>query len=211
MSLGRRLDVLLLVLGAGAFTLAVVGGLYQALRTEGGLPPIHGSYSDYINDFVKRKDFDGALQQMRMAVEVDVEQGHLVLPYMVQLAHAVGENESEIFALRRLARIRPDDVDTHGGLASALLDRDLVDGDTIAEAQKHAEMALALRPDSATAFLDLGSVAFYRGEHREAFSYWEQALELSPARIQEFQRTMLRRHPDVPEAQRALREPAEVL
>ena len=73
-------------------------------------------------------------------------------------------------------QLSPQDYEVHYQLA--LISLELKD---VPEAEEHLKKAIALRPDSGPAYLNLGVVLVERGYRREAREAFLQALQLDPA------------------------------
>ncbi|MEZ0186271.1 MAG: c-type cytochrome biogenesis protein CcmI [Candidatus Reddybacter sp.] len=75
--------------------------------------------------------------------------------------------------------VAPDDADIHAELAQILFS--LADNTPTEEMQGHAQQALAADPSNASALGLLGIAAFAHEDYRGASTYWQAALQNTPA------------------------------
>jgi hypothetical protein len=133
---------LVFLAGAGSLGLLVLLGLSESLLTTRALPPLEIEYVRGINGYVEVGRLADALRQMRLALQMDDQSLGLpaLLEPMERLAHALGDRDSELLALRRLHRIRPNDARVSSRLA-ALLSTGKPSAEERAEAARAAEAA----------------------------------------------------------------------
>jgi tetratricopeptide (TPR) repeat protein len=195
LSISDRVRTGAFVAALALFALLLTGGLHESLRTSGGLPGLGGDYLAYVDGLLERGETDAALDQLRLAVEIDIEDAGYVALLMAQLAQRLENRDAAVYALRRLTQVRREDADVSNALASALLASGDADASALEEAGEHSRLALRLRPGSALASFNLGSVAYARGQRDEASTWWAQAERLDPKEAETFRREARSRHP----------------
>lgn len=194
MGLARSVYALSFVLGLAVFGALWIGGAAYSLQRTRALPPIDLSYSTYIAGLADEGDARGVIDQMRLAIDLDVERGHEVVEQLLLYAQRVGDRDGALAALRWRAREHAGHVRPHLRLASVLLDAPEPSEEVLAEAERHGRAALALDPDSPRAQLEIGSVFAYRGQPEQAREHWERALSLAPEARDVFSGVVRRRH-----------------
>lgn len=193
MSNPRPFHVALFRIGIALFTVAFAAGVARTVRSDGVLPPISWSQSVEVERLLAGGDLEGTVKQMRIAAQIDVTSTQQLVPILARLAHQIGDRENEIWALRQLVVARPDNASIHNALATQLLDSGDERASTLAEAERHSEIARKIDPDSAVALVNLGSVAYLRGDGETALSRWRRALEIEPNSA--FRNKAIARHP----------------
>ena len=173
----------LFLAGVAAFAALALAGGVVSLLVDHRLPGIWSGYVDSINQLLGRGDAPGALRQMRLAVELNPDDGAKVdsiLPQMARLAHDVGSRDDELRALRMLAMRNPLDASIHERLATALLDQEKPSMDVLREASAHAETAVRLDFHSARGWSDLAAVAHALGQEDKSREFLHRAYQIDP-------------------------------
>jgi tetratricopeptide (TPR) repeat protein len=164
----------------------MVLGLYAQSRFEQPQPFGLVDYRPYL-DRLRETDRAQALQQLRLATQISYG-GRGDLATLASWSRLYDQRDYEIFALRRLTLIEPDDKEWHIRLGVALirsiqekaLQGQAPDEDALVEIATHAERALRIDPASGQAYRNLGSVSLMRGRGDEAERRFLRALELQP-------------------------------
>jgi len=161
-------------------------GLYAQGRFEQPQPFGRVDYRPYL-DRLRETDRAQALQQLRLAAQINVGgKGDLVT--LESWGRLYDDRDSEIFALRRLTLLEPDEEEWHLRLGVALIrsiqekaeQGQAPDEDALTEIATHSELALQIDPGSGRAYRNLGSVSLMRGRADEAERMFLRALELYP-------------------------------
>lgn len=181
-----RQEVLTVTGKLSAVLLAALFGLgaLHALFSTGWLPGKQArSYDDEIRRSLGRGDTAAALEQMRVAVLLRVDDPlgqEPLLRRMAETAHDAGDLDAEIFALRRLVNIRVVDRDARLLLATALLTRSSTSMAELKEAADNAEIAVKLDPGAVTGWLVLAQINEELGHESEARALRDRAARLAP-------------------------------
>ncbi len=179
LSRGRRFVLLAGVVVLGALCVA---GLAHSLMAQRRLPGIWESYSDAINRQLQRGDGEGALRQMRLVVDLSVDDPakvERVLEPMASLARELGRRDDELCALRQMVLRRPKEVGLRERLAEVLLDQQSPPRSDLREAATHAEMAVMLDPRSVRGWSSLSRVAGAMGQQAESREFSERAQRIA--------------------------------
>jgi tetratricopeptide (TPR) repeat protein len=161
-------------------------GFYAQSRFEPPQPFGMVDYRAYL-DRLRESDSAQAMQQLRLAAQINFGgRGDLVA--LESWGRLYDDRDSEIFALRKLTLLEPDEKEWHLRLGVALirsiqekaLQGQAPDGDALTEIVTHSELALRTDPGSGRAYRNLGSVSLMRGRADEAERRFLRALELDP-------------------------------
>jgi tetratricopeptide (TPR) repeat protein len=184
-SLGKayRLVFIATLIGLAA---AMGMGLYAQGRFGPPQPFGQVDYRPYL-DRLRETDRAQALQQLRLAAQINFG-GRGDLATLESWGRLYDDRDSEIFALRRLTLLEPDDEEWHLRLGVALIrsiqekaqQGHAPDENALTEIATHSELALRIDPGSGRAYRNLGSVSLMRGRGDEAERRFLRALELSP-------------------------------
>lgn len=177
MTIVGRTGKLLYAIGVGVFAVALVAGVIQSLRVERRVPAIDlfvSGSKTYINELLDRKDFDGAIRQLKMQTRY--------LPFDAATREDLGillgnqaRPEQARAQFEELVRLRPDYAEGYNLLGSTYLDTDQP-----ALAARYFSEAVRLNPEFPLAFNSLG-VAYARlGRLTEAEQCFAKAVELAP-------------------------------
>lgn len=143
----------------------------QALDAGLSEPPTLGYLSKALHQQGRLADAVSACQDWVTAHDGPESRGYLALLEMD------GHNmaQAEQIAADVLAQA-PDNTDAGNVMGNAALERQDVDA-----AQRHFQHIAQLEPDNGRAWLGLGLVSMYRGEHTDAIANLEKASRLMPA------------------------------
>ena len=155
------------------------GRLHDAARIYEALLPSRrrdpGLYEALSEIRVRQGDFDGALAILGAGLREMPGDPHLRL----QLARVRAQNGDWADArgdMERLLKVNPDHFGALLFLARSLADR----GERLEEAQRHAEKAQGLRPNSGEVADVLGWIHLKRGRWDKAMAHLQEARRLAP-------------------------------
>jgi Flp pilus assembly protein TadD len=173
----RRTGKVLFVLGAGLFSLALTVGAIQSLLIERRLPAIdlfNSGSQAYIDGLLAQKDYDGAIQQLRMQLRMlsgDFTT-HEKLGILLDERGRTDEARSEF---QELVRLRPDYAEGHFHLGI-----NYQGTEEWALAAASFAKAIRLKPEFPLAINSLGVAMAQMGKLREAEACFARAVEIAP-------------------------------
>lgn len=189
-----------LVAGVGTLIALLGAGLVASLRGDGRLPPLQLDYGVYVEAALREGRADYSIAQLELAADIDLESRARVLPALAWVARREGNRDVERSALLRLVALAPGNADAHARLAELALQRSGSAGasaDPLAEAERHAELALAAKPDSIAALVVSGRIALARGDTSRAFETWNRAGAVDPAAANRALNRLFRTDPEL--------------
>lgn len=172
-----RAGKFLFPLGVGLFGLALAAGMIQSLRAERRLPAIDlfvsGSRA-YINGLLAQKNYDGAIEQMRMQLRMlpDDSATHEKLGFVLGRQ---GRHEEARTEFQKLVRLRPDYAEGYNDLGITYQES----GEPALAATCFAK-AIRLKPEFPLALNNLGVAMGRLGKLPEAEECFARAIELVP-------------------------------
>lgn len=153
---------------------SIAAGIAHSVISERRLPEVALIYSHDINAALAEQDYQRAIPQLRLAVDLDFGNETRLLE-LAEAANAVGDLESQVIAARGLSRLQPKNAELADLLASVYLkvDRPLDAAVAAARAVRH-------EPNNPDYRCRLGTAWLAMGEKEKAAEQFQAALLLDP-------------------------------
>ncbi len=161
-------------LGAILFLASLCAGVVRSLSLYRSIPKVGVEYTSELRAAFESGGYERALPWMQSAVRIDLDNDHTA-NILVSAARQAGDVHTEVTALEKLVRLRPEDSKIRTELVSGLLS----EGRAI-EALAHGQVALRLDPESPLAYCNLGAALLGLDQKRDAALAYRKTLELDP-------------------------------
>jgi tetratricopeptide (TPR) repeat protein len=145
------------------------------VKSTGRLPAIAEDYSAEIDSSLQKRDYADAMPQLRMALDLDFVNEHIVNNNLGNALGAQGLVQQAADHYQEALRIRPGYATAHYNLAKVLAAQGEVES-----AEVHYRRALELRPDHVDAHNNLANLLAGAGRFDAAIPHYREALRLRP-------------------------------
>jgi len=167
-------------LGLCLFGAMLFTGAVESFRSKGRLPGISLIFGTYIYDLVNQGEYEQAVRQMKIAIDINVSLRARLNLELAEIAKQHGDTQTMVSALLASRAIHPfDDAQPYNDLTYGLLSLNR-SSDDLQLAVQVAREGLNRFPQYAPLYCNLGAARYALGEYEESFHCFQHALLINP-------------------------------